>query len=355
MISRVKNAWRWAVDSYVLFVVLGIVLGVALVPLAVGLAGSPDGTVAVVHIDGSINGDQATSYSSQLATARQEADAVVLVANSGGGSAPASEEMYMQTVRTEAEMPVVATVDAAAASGAYYAIAPAEEIYVKPASTVGSVGVIAQAPPRLEPNDLFVTTGPNKLSGGDSRQFAHGISTVQNAFLSAVYDHREERLALERSELANAGTYTGINAVENGLADEVGGRERAVSAAASKAGLDQPEVVVMRPNDAEATFLMRSTYLASDAAERELTDAEKLRGGDSGVPNYLMVPRAAVATDATVVSGQEATEALDRTDETARASDDAEPSPANSTSMDASLAGGVTTSPMPAGGLGGSR
>jgi hypothetical protein len=64
-----------------------------------------------------------------------------------------------------------------------------------------------------------------------------------------------------------------------------------------------------------------------------------------------MVPRAAVATDATVVSGREATETLDRTDETG----DAEPSPVNATSVDASLAGGATTSPVPAAGLGGSR
>jgi len=316
MFSRVRRAWRFAVDSYVVFVVLGVVLGAILAPVAVGLASAPGGTVAVVYVDGSITGAQATSYSAQMEAARAEADAVVVVANSGGGSAPASEEMYMETVRTAEQMPVVAAVDAAAASGAYYAIAPAESIYVKPSSTVGSVGVVAQAPPRIEPNEQIATTGPNKLSGGDSREFLHGLATIQSAFLGAVYEHRADRLALERDELAEAATYTGLAAVENGLADSIGDRERAVDAAAAAAGIEDPTVEVMRPADTQSTFLTQSAYLASDAPSRELTGVDVYREEGTGLPTYLMVPAGVLGAETPVVDGAAAASAVDTTGET---------------------------------------
>jgi protease-4 len=313
MLSRVKRAWTWAVDSYVLFVVLGIALGALLVPPAVGVATGSDGTVAVVHIDGSISGAQASEYAAAMTTARQQADAVVIVANSGGGSAPASEEMYMQTVRTSEEMPVVAAVDGAAASGAYYAIAPADEIFVKPASSVGSVGVLAQTPPQVEPNDLIATTGPDKLGGGE-REFRHDLATIQAAFLAAVYDHRGDRLEMDRAELGAAATYTGLDAVERGVVDDVGDRQEAIDVAASEAGIDRPEVIVLRSERASGTFLMRSTYLASEASDREMVDRAVLRAGDgeAGPPAYLMVPRAVLGTDTRVVSGAEAAAAEGR-------------------------------------------
>jgi protease-4 len=316
MFSRVRRAWRFAVDSYVVFVVLGVVLGAVLAPVAVGLASAPGGTVAVVYVDGSITGAQATSYSAQMEAARAEADAVVVVANSGGGSAPASEEMYMETVRTAEQMPVVAAVDAAAASGAYYAIAPAESIYVKPSSTVGSVGVVAQAPPQIEPNEQIATTGPNKLSGGDGREFLHGLATIQSAFLGAVYEHRADRLALERDELAEAATYTGLAAVENGLADSVGDRERAVDAAAAAADIEDPTVEVMRPSNARSTFLTQSAYLASDAPSRELTGVDVYREEGAGLPTYLMVPAGVLGTETPVVDGSTAVTAVNATGET---------------------------------------
>ena len=127
MLERIRSAFAWTVDTYVLFIVLGVLLGLAVAPAAVQLSAGPDGTVAVVPIQGSIDGQQSAQYQSMMAEAQSEADAVVLVANSGGGSAAASEEMYIQTLRTSERMPVVAAVDGGALSGAYFAIAPADD------------------------------------------------------------------------------------------------------------------------------------------------------------------------------------------------------------------------------------
>jgi len=304
MASRFRSALRWAVDSYVLFVVIGLVIGLAIAPAALQTGASNDGTVAVVHVDGSIDGAQAAQYSAMMSQARSEADAVVIVANSGGGSAAASEEMYMQTKRTADEMPVVASVDAGALSGAYFTIAPADDIYVKPTSLVGSVGVLSPVPPDLEPNNLIGTTGPEKLASNE-RRFFHDLETAQAAFVGAVVSQREDRLALPRDELASGTTFVGSTGVRKGLADEVGGRQKAIRAAAEAAGIDRPEVRVLRPDGATVTFALRSTYLASSAENKRMDPPGTFVGTDarSGPPNFLMLPPSAVADAGTPVVG----------------------------------------------------
>lgn len=329
MLSRVVRAVRWSIDSYVLFVVVGIVLGLAVAPFVIGFVGGPDGTVAVVPVDGTIDGQQATLYGEMMAEARSDADAVVIVANSGGGAASASEEMYMQTKRTTEEMPVVTTVDAAAASGAYYTVAPSDHIFVKPSSTIGSVGVFAEVPPPLEPIDLIAASGPDKLSPQE-REFVHTIETLKNAFVGAVDEERGDRIELETHEISDATTYIGAEAVENGFADEIGDREAAIQLAAEEAGLERPEVEVLLPDDVAQTFAVQSTYLASDAQDRELESIEAFTGDTTaqGVPTYLMFPPGVVAaddaTDRPIVGAGEL-EAIDGNDAVATDADESNP------------------------------
>lgn len=290
MWSRIKTALRWTVDSYVLFVAIGLVLGAFLVPVALGTVGGPDGTVAVIPIDGTIDGQQAVETTAMLQEARQDPDvkAVVLVANSGGGSAAASEELYMEVKRTSEELPVVAAVDGGAASGAYYAIAPSDRIYVKPSSTVGSVGVFVQLPDQLEPNDLIATTGPRKI-GADERDTFYEIETLQRAFSGAVVQHRDDELELTREELEHGDTYVGAEAVENGVADEIGNRQAAVRHASSLANLDRPSTTVLTPAIETRQFLIRGNYLASTDDDREMLSLTELVGNESSGQTYLMV------------------------------------------------------------------
>ena len=123
-----------------------------------------------------------------------------------------------------------------------------DTIYAKPASIVGSVGVRAALPQDVEPNDVVGTTGPNKLTGGDSREFFALLESLQTAFLNAVYENRGDRIDLTRAELAEAQIYSGTQAVQNGLADRIGDRESAVRAAAEAAGLSRYDVELLRPD-----------------------------------------------------------------------------------------------------------
>jgi protease-4 len=290
MASRIRALLTRIARSYVLFVVIGVVVGLALAPVAWD-ASSSDGTVAVVPVAGTIDGGSAAGVSSMLQQARSDPDveAVVLLVNSGGGGAAASEEMYLQTKRTAEEMPVITSVDASAASGAYYTIAPSDHIYAKPASTVGSVGVLATTPQALEPTDIVSATGPNKLTGGDEREFNYILESLGNAFIGAVFEQRGEQLELSRTELEQARIYSGTQAVQNGLVDSIGGRQAAVEHAADEADLDNYDVRVMRP-DGTARFLSRSNYIASTAPDKEMVSAEYLYGEGPSGPVFLMVP-----------------------------------------------------------------
>jgi len=308
MLERTRSAFAWAVDSYVLFVVLGVLLGAALAPAAVDTATGPDGTVAVVPIQGTIDGEQATEYRAMLAEARAEADAVVIVANSGGGSAAASESMYMETLRLRESVPVVATVDGVAASGAYFAIAPADEVYVKPSSFVGSVGVLGTVPPDVEPNAVLGATGPDKVEGFGEREFFSTLETSRNAFVGSVTEHRGDRLELTENEVAAATTFGGSTAVDNGMADAIGDRRTAVAAAADRADLDRPAVEVITPTDVgegewTASYALRATYYAGNADEKRF---EPIRTADAtrrgSLPTVLMAhPGAVESRDETLV------------------------------------------------------
>lgn len=294
MLGRAWSLVRRGLLSYKFYVVLGIVLGLTVAPIAWTAGSSPDGTIAVVPVEGTITGNSAETYATAMRQARENpnVDAVVLVVNSGGGSAAASEEMYLETKRTAREMPVVAAVDAGALSGAYYTIAPADYIYTKPAGLLGSIGVLATLPQDVEPNDVVATTGPDKLTGADQRRFFAIIDSFQNAFLGAVMEQRGENLTVDRAQLAQAGIYGGSQAVDNGLADRVGAREDAVRHAARMAALDDYRIRVFHPD--ETRFVSRNNYLASSAPNKTMMPATELVGDESS-PVVLMVPRSYVA------------------------------------------------------------
>ncbi len=291
-----------------MFVVLGVVLGALVAPFAYDAATATGGTVAVVPLEGAIDGQSAAGVSAMLAEARQNPsiDAVVIVSNSGGGGAAASEELYLQAKRTAAAKPLVASVDATAASGAYYTIAPADAVYVKPASVVGSVGVLATLPQELEPNDVVGTTGPNKLSGGDEREFLYVLESLHRAFVGAVIAQRGERLQLSRAELEQARVYSGGQAVEVGLADDIGGREAAIREAARRANLDTYEVRVLRPDNGTVRFVSRANYVASAAPDRALVSSSYLLGDGTGGPVFLtLAPMYAGAVEPAAVEARE--------------------------------------------------
>jgi len=226
--------------------VAGLLVGAAFAPIVWDRATEPEGTVAVVEMHGTITGETATAVTDNLREARQNdsIDAVVLDINSPGGTAAASEQLYLSVKRTQQEMPVVTSVTGMAASGGYYMTAPADHIYVTPASSVGSVGVRALVPAGGAPPGE-ITTGPDKGSTATDAETRRRVETLRRAFVGSVVEERNETLELTASELSYAKLYSGARGVEVGLANSVGGIDAAINDAATQASLSRYDVVRM--------------------------------------------------------------------------------------------------------------
>ncbi|WP_251341545.1 S49 family peptidase [Haloplanus halophilus] len=244
-------------QSYALIAAAAVLLSAVLAPVAYDRATQPDGTVAVISIEGTIASSTATAVQEDLREARENEsiDAVVLNVDSPGGGAAASEQLYLSVQRTAQEMPVVASVKATGASGAYYAMLPASDIYVTPASIVGSVGVRGASPGPGLPGQI--KSGPDKASATADQRRAQ-IETLQRAFVGTVMKHRSDDLELSRTEVAHAKVYTGARAVENGMADEIGSTQDAIRQAATEAGLEDYDVYRKEPPAVGGLILLSS-------------------------------------------------------------------------------------------------
>ncbi|MFC4247956.1 S49 family peptidase [Natribaculum luteum] len=245
-LATLRNLLGAVAKSYVTVVIVALLVGASMAPVVWGMTSNPDGTVAVIEVDSSLSESSAERITDDLREARQNdsIDAVVLEVDSPGGGVSASEGLYLAVERTAEEMPVVTSVESTAASGAYYMIAPSDEIYVKPGSIVGSIGVRATYLD-VPPTDQEITTGPDKNGGGTEDEYEAQVEMMRQAFVGTVTEHRGDELTLSETELAYAKVYTGIESVENGLADDVGDTEVAVGAAADEAGLEDYDVVEM--------------------------------------------------------------------------------------------------------------
>jgi protease-4 len=228
----------------VVVAVAGLLVGGAVAPAVWDRTTAPDGRVAVIEMHSTITTDTATAVIDDLREARQNESiqAVVLDINTPGGTAAASEQLYLAVKRTEQVMPVITSVTGLAASGGYYMTAPADEIFVTPASTVGSVGVRATVPTEGVPPGEIVT-GPDKGTSSTNPEVKRRVEALRRAFVGSVMAERNETLELTEAELSYAKVYSGARSVELGLADSVGGVDTAISAAADEAGLSNYGVV----------------------------------------------------------------------------------------------------------------
>ncbi len=231
---------------------LGIImtfLGVFVIPLVIGLLIAPrivsEPRIGLVHLNYDIDAPMVQEMLDQLAYAREDNSikAVVMVVNSPGGSAAYSEELFLDILNTRQVKPVVATVDLLAASGAYYAAAAADEIYAKPTSSIGSIGVIAVLPGPVFIDEDLLTTGPYKAFGGTRDSFMRQMEISKYTFLEAVKAGRGDRLVVELPLLSRAEIFNGSQAEAMGLVDGLMASDEAIQRAAELAGIKNYQVV----------------------------------------------------------------------------------------------------------------
>ena len=226
--------------------------------------------------------------------------AVVLRIDSPGGSAAASQEIAssIRRFKEDTGKPVIISMGDIAASGGYYISAYADRIIANPSTLTGSIGVISQfiyIEGLLEKLGLeleIVKTGKHKDMGiwpltDEQRQIMQDITDdLYSQFVATVAEGRD--LPVERvTEMATGQLYTGTQALDLGLVDQLGGLDTAIDIAASLAGITVPEV---EEYSTQASFLEKllgglSTPLELPFSGDELLFLRILEGW-YGMPRY---------------------------------------------------------------------
>jgi len=199
---------------------------------------------------GAIGGD---SLASLIREARKDDDikAVVLRIDSGGGSAFASEVIRAELVQLqEAGKPLVVSMGSMAASGGYWIAAGADEIWATPATLTGSIGIFGAFPTvdemltglGISTDGIGTSTVAGKLRPDIpldpilARAIQSGIEHGYRRFINIVADGRN-KLVEQVEPIAEGRVWSGIDAQQLGLVDQLGGLKQAVASAAALAGL----------------------------------------------------------------------------------------------------------------------
>ena len=221
--------------------------------------------IAVVYAQGTIlYGPESESYISQEAFVKaletiaidDWIKAVVLRVDSPGGSALTSELLWQAIEKVKAKKPVIVSMGNVAASGGYYIAAGADQIFLDPLTVTGSIGVFATLPNAsgfLASNGIRaerVETHPNGLGYSFFSPMTDNFRTQTEKGIEQTYALFKDRVAQGRSltareveTLAQGRVWSGNQAVAQGLADQLGGIQDALNAAAQAAGIQEYNVM----------------------------------------------------------------------------------------------------------------
>jgi len=235
---------------------------------------SPSNKVAVIVADGSIvdgrgEPDQIGSKTFQKLMSKIRDDdsikAVVLRVNSPGGSALASDVMWMSSQYLKEKKPVVASFGNVAASGGYYMSAGAQMIMAEELSVTGSIGVFGLNfnTKKFWNDNIGVTFDSEKthsmadrqstvrtLSPRESKKIQSVVDRIYDDFLTVVTQGREPLATKEEShQVAQGRVWLAKDAKAQGLVDEFGGLEEAVVKAAELGEVEGNYGVVLYPKE----------------------------------------------------------------------------------------------------------
>jgi len=243
-------------------------------------------TVAIVHATGPIHSGKSSVGSGMfesesigsstmveaLGHARDDDNikGVVIRINSPGGSALASEIIW-QAVRDVGEVkPVYISIGGMAASGGYYIACAGDEVYLSPGSIVGSIGVVGgkivlgglydwagigiHRRARGPLGDIFNSVDP--FTESQRTMIRRSMQNVYDQFLDRVRLGRGSRLT-NINQVVEGRLFTGRQAIENGLADKLGGVEVALADMTDELGLaeDDYDIIHLPPAMSLHTFL----------------------------------------------------------------------------------------------------
>ena len=269
----------WRVTAAV--VAIAAIAGIALIATPGGRSTfTTSSAIARVHIDGLIRSDNdRVEALERLENSR--AAAVVVHINSPGGTTAGSEQLYDALTRLKAKKPLVVVVEGLAASGGYITAIAADHIVAQQTSLVGSIGVLFQFPNFA---DLLKTVGvkveevkssplkaaPNgyEPTSPEARAALDSLVKDSYAWFRGLVKQRRGMDDALLEKVADGRVFTGHQAVDLKLIDELGDEKAAVAWLVAQKGVKSGLPVrdyKLAPRFGDLTFLRTAASITLDA------------------------------------------------------------------------------------------
>jgi protease IV len=258
-----------------------------------------DNQIAVVEVQGMISRSREIVQQLRKFQSDPHVRGIILRIDSPGGAVGPSQEIYNAVVRIkeDSKKKIYASLGTVAASGGYYIASATHEIYANPGTLTGSIGVI-MAFSNIE--DLISKIGvkPEVIKSGefkDAGSPVRPISDDERKLLQSLVDdvHQQfvEDVAKGRNlsadkvkPLADGRVFTGRQAMEYNLVDQLGGLQDAIDALAIQANIQGTPQIVEK--EEEVPFL---DWLLQSSLSKNLT--QTLSSHAYPVPQFLWTPQ----------------------------------------------------------------
>ncbi|HAN48160.1 MAG: signal peptide peptidase SppA [Nitrospira sp.] len=218
--------------------------------------------VALIRIEGVILDAQATISELKQYSENPLVKAIVLRIDSPGGGVVPSQEIHdaVKRVKNKSNKAVIASMGTVAASGGYYIAAATDRIIANPGTLTGSIGVIMEMAnfeglmKKVGVEGVVIKSGRfkdvgsplRKMSDEERKLLQSVMDDVHHQFIQAVADGRSLEVS-DVEPLADGRIYTGRQAKDARLVDELGDLDDAIHIAADIAGMEgEPKVVEPR-------------------------------------------------------------------------------------------------------------
>lgn len=254
--------------------------------------------IAVIYAEGEIiYGEGDEEYVGQGAMNRSLKDAreddkvkaVVIRINSPGGNALASELIWREIELTKKVKPVIVSMGDLAASGGYYIACNADKIIAEPTTITGSIGVFGMLPnvkglaDKWGINAEQVTTNKNSILYSLFEPMNEGQEAYIKESINDIYELFTNRVATGRNmtqedvkAIAQGRVWTGVDALNNGLVDELGGLDIALEYAAQAAEIEDYKIKELPVFEKDLEKILQSFGLVKtkeDILKEELGEA----------------------------------------------------------------------------------
>lgn len=218
--------------------------------------------IALIRVEGVILDSQTTIEDLKRFSENPSVKAIVIRIDSPGGGVVPSQEIYdaVKRVRSKNNKAVIASMGSVAASGGYYIAAATDRIVANPGTLTGSIGVIMETAnveglfQKIGVEGVVIKSGKYKDVGSPLRKMSADergllqavMDDVHKQFIEAVAEGRSLEIRVAQA-LADGRIFTGRQAKEAKLVDELGDLEDAIQLAAEVVGIEgEPKIVEPR-------------------------------------------------------------------------------------------------------------